>query len=132
MGVMAEIRGALAGGATKEQLEMAGYKRSSVYQAQRQLVKPGDGRRRTKVQPANQVPAVRSVTPAALKDPSATVVRLTQQQIVLPGAMFILYDHVRAMNPEYIATPSEWLQDVVQCWAEDHAEELLSPMMWGE
>jgi len=33
-------------------------------------------------------------------------------------------DHVRAMNPEYIATQSEWLQDVVQCWAEDHAGEL--------
>jgi len=46
MGVMAEIRGALAGGATREQLEAAGYKRSSVYQAQRQLVKPGDGSRR--------------------------------------------------------------------------------------
>jgi len=52
---------------------------------------------------------------------------------VLPGAMFIFYDHVRAMNPEYIATQSEWLQDVVQCWAEDHAGELqLGSMMWTQ
>jgi len=123
--VMAEIRGALAGGATREQLEAAGYKRSSVYQAQRQLkAAPAMGRqtaqRRAKGSAPNQV---RSVTP---------VLRLTQQQIVLPGAMFILYDHVRAMNPEYIATQSEWLQDVVQCWAEDHAGELqLGSMMWA-
>jgi len=114
MGVMAEIRGALAGGATKEQLEASGYKRSSIYQGQKQLKKPGDGcrqtaQRRAKGSAPNQVPVVRPVTP---------VPRLTQQQIVLPGAMFILYDHVRAMNPEYIATQSEWLQDVVQCWAE--------------
>jgi len=126
MGVMAEIRGALAGGATREQLEAAGYKRSSVYQGQKQLAKPGDGRRQTAQRRAkgyapNQVPAVRSVP------------RLTQQQIVLSGAMFILYDHVRAMNPEYIATQSEWLQDVVQCWAEDHAGELqLGSMMWTQ
>jgi len=64
---------------------------------------------------------------------SDTLVRLTQQQIVLPGAMFILYDHCRMLNPEYDATPSQWLQDVVQCWAEDHAEELqLGPMTWTQ
>ncbi len=64
---------------------------------------------------------------------SDTLVRLTQQQIVLPGAMFILYDHCRKLNPEFEMTPSEWLQLVVQCWAEDHAEELqLSPMMWAQ
>jgi len=64
---------------------------------------------------------------------SDTLVRLTQQQIVLPGAMFILYDHCRMLNPEYDVTPSQWLQDVVQCWAEDHAEELqLGPMTWTQ
>jgi len=64
---------------------------------------------------------------------SDTLVRLTQQQIVLPGAMFILYDHCRKLNPEFEMTPSEWLQLVVQCWAEDHAEELqLGPMMWTQ
>jgi len=127
--VMAEIRSALQAGATREQLELAGYKRSSVYQAQKDLAKPGDGRRQTAQRRAkgsapNQVQVVRSATLAS---------RLTQQQIVLPGAMFILYDHVRAMNPEYIATQSEWLQDVVQCWAEDHAGELqLGSLMWAQ
>jgi len=128
--VMAEIRSALQAGATREQLESSGFKRSSIYLGQKQLKKAADdGRRQTAQRRAkgsapNQVPAVRSVTP---------VPRLTQQQIVLPGAMFILYDYVRAMNPEYIATQSEWLQDVVQCWAEDHAEELqLGPMMWTQ
>jgi len=127
MGVMAEIRSALQAGATREQLESSGFKRSSIYLGQKQLKKAADdGRRQTaqrrvKGSAPNQV---RSVTP---------VPRLTQQQIVLPGAMFILYDHVRAMNPEYIATQSEWLQDVVQCWAEDHAGELqLGSMMWTQ
>jgi len=78
MGVMAEIRGALAGGATKDQLEAAGYKRSSVYQAERQLVKPGDGRRRAKVRPADQVPAVRSVT-RALPAPSSELSDVREQ-----------------------------------------------------
>ncbi len=64
---------------------------------------------------------------------SDTVVRLTQQQFVLPGGMFILYDHCRKLDPDYEITPSEWLQLVVQCWADDHAEELqLSPMMWAQ
>jgi len=128
--VMAEIRSALQAGATREQLESSGFKRSSIYLGQKQLKKAvDDGRRQTAQRRAkgsapNQVPAVWSVTP---------VPRLTQQQIVLPGAMFILYDHVRAMNPEYIATQSEWLQDVVQCWAEDHAGELqLGSMMWTQ
>jgi len=47
MGIMAEIRGALAGGASREQLELSGYQRSSVCQAQRDLAQPGDGRRQT-------------------------------------------------------------------------------------
>jgi len=126
--VMAEIRSALQAGATREQLESSGFKRSSIYLGQKQLKKAvDDGRRQTAQRRAkgsapNQVQAVRSVTP---------VPRLTQQQIVLPGAMFILYDHVRLKYPDYIATQSEWLQDVVQCWAEDHAGELqLGSMMW--
>ena len=67
------------------------------------------------------------------RDASDTVVRLTQQQIVLPGGMFILYDHCRRLDPDLEISPSEWLQLVVQCWAEDHAEELqLNPMMWAQ
>ncbi len=63
------------------------------------------------------------------RDASDTVVRLTQQQIVLPGGMFILYDHCRRLDPDLEISPSEWLQLVAQCWAEDHAEELqLGPL----
>jgi len=43
---MAEIRSALQSGATREQLESSGFKRSSIYLARQQLAKPGDGRRR--------------------------------------------------------------------------------------
>jgi len=37
--VMDEIRSALQSGASREQLESAGYKRSSIYQAAKQLKK---------------------------------------------------------------------------------------------
>ena len=67
------------------------------------------------------------------RDASETVVRLTQQQIVLPGGIFILYDHCRKLDPDLEISPSEWLQLVVQCWAEDHAEELQpGPLMWAQ
>ena len=67
------------------------------------------------------------------KDISATVVRITQEEIVLPGSIFILYHWVKARHPKYEATMAQWLMDVVQCWAEDHAEELgINPMMWAQ
>ena len=67
MDVMAEIRGALAGGASREQLELSGYKRSSIYQGQKQLkagAGAGDVRRRPTVQRRTN-PGVLPVTPVA-------------------------------------------------------------------
>ncbi len=67
------------------------------------------------------------------RDASDTVVRLTQQQFVLPRGMFILYDHYRKLDPDLEISPSEWLQLVAQCWAEDHGEELqLGPLRWAQ
>ena len=66
------------------------------------------------------------------RETSTTTVHLTQEQIVLPSAMFMLYDHCQLIHPEYPQTKSEWLMDVVRCWGEDHAEEIgLHPMMWA-
>ena len=45
--------------------------------------------------------------------------------------MFIPYDFIKVQKPRYEANKSEWLMDVVRCWAEDHADEIgLNPMMW--
>jgi len=109
MGVMAEIRGALAGGATREQLEAAGYKRSSVYQAQKQLVKPGDGRRRRKVQPADQVPAVRSAVTPALPAPSSelTDMRDQVQLVKLGNELAVAKQQAVRLQPETPEPPSE-------------------------
>jgi len=108
MGTMAEIRGALAGGATREQLETAGYKRSSIYQGQKQLAKPGDGRRRTKVQPANQVPAVRSVTPS-LPAPSGELSDMREQvQLVkLGNELAVAKQQAVRLQPETPEPPTE-------------------------
>jgi len=106
MGVMAEIRGALAGGATREQLEAAGYKRSSVYQAQKQLAKPGDGRRRAKVQPA--VPAVRSATPA-LPAPSSELSDMREQValVKLGNDLAVAKQQAVRLQPETPEPPNE-------------------------
>jgi len=114
-----------------------GFNRDTVYRTKKKVERgeqsPLEKRLAATLAPATLPSHSSSETGVSANPASDTLVRLTQQQIVLPGAMFILYDHVRAMNPEYIATQSEWLQDVVQCWAEDHAEELqLGPMMWTQ
>jgi len=109
MGVMAEIRGALAGGATKEQLEAAGYKRSSIYQAQKQLVKPGDVRRRTKVQPANQVPNPIRVGSPALPAPSSELSDMREQvQLVkLGNDLAVAKQQAERLQPEPPKPPTE-------------------------
>jgi len=110
MGVMAEIREALAGGATREQLDAAGYKRSSVYQAQQQLKKAGagDGRRRAKVQPANQVPAVRSATPA-LPAPSSELSDMREQValVKLGNELAVAKQQAVRLKPETPEPPNE-------------------------
>jgi len=107
--VMAEIRGALAGGATREQLEAAGYKRSSVYQAQKQLVKPGDGRRRrARVQPVTQVPAVRSATPALLAPSDELIDMRSQVALVkLANELAVAKQQAVRLKPETPEPPNE-------------------------
>ena len=58
-------------------------------------------------------------------------VRLTQEQLALPGELFVLYHWVRTRFPEYEATKSEWLQHVVATWAMDHGEEIQLPSIPG-
>ena len=58
-------------------------------------------------------------------------VRLTQEQLALPGELFVLYHWVRTRFPEYEATKSEWLQHVVATWAMDHGNEIGLPEIPG-
>ena len=61
-----------------------------------------------------------------------SVIRLTEEQFLLPSSIFLLYDHCRLRYPDYKVGKAEWIMDVVRCWAEDHAEELhLNPMTWA-
>lgn len=64
-------------------------------------------------------------------DDGAVKVRLTQEQLALPGELFVLYHWVRTRFPEYEATKSEWLQHVVATWAMDHGEEIQLPSIPG-
>ena len=64
-------------------------------------------------------------------DDGAVKVRLTQEQLSLPGELFVLYHWVRTRFPEYEVTKSEWLQHVVATWAIDHGEEIQLPSIPG-
>jgi len=115
-----------------------GFNRDTVYRTKKKVERgeqsPLEKRLATTLTPATLPSHSSGSEQGVSANPASdTLVRLTQQQIVLPGAMFILYDHCRMLNPEFEMTPSEWLQLVVQCWAEDHAEELqLGAMMWTQ
>jgi len=58
-------------------------------------------------------------------------VRLSNEQITLPGEMFVLYNWVRTQFPDYEVTKAEWLQQVVATWAIDHGEEINLPSIPG-
>jgi hypothetical protein len=58
-------------------------------------------------------------------------VRLSNEQITLPGEMFVLYHWVRTQFPEYEVTKAEWLQQVVATWAIDHGPEINLPSIPG-
>lgn len=64
-------------------------------------------------------------------DDGSVRVRLTQEQLSLPGETFVLYHWVKTRFPEYQATKSEWLQHVVATWAMDHGEEIGLPEIPG-
>jgi len=58
-------------------------------------------------------------------------VRLTNEQISLPGELFVLYTWIKTQFPDYTATKSDWLQHVVATWAIEHAEEINLPAIPG-
>jgi hypothetical protein len=58
-------------------------------------------------------------------------VRLSAEQITLPGEMFVLFHWVKTQFPNYEATKGEWLQHVVATWAIDHGEEIRLPSIPG-
>jgi len=58
-------------------------------------------------------------------------VRLSNEQITLPGEMFVLYHWVKTQFPEYEVTKAEWLQQVVATWAIDHGAEINLPSIPG-
>lgn len=58
-------------------------------------------------------------------------IRLTSEQITLPGELFVLFHWVKTQFPEYEATKGEWLQHVVATWAIDHGEEIRLPSIPG-
>ena len=68
---------------------------------------------------------------ASPQDDGVVKVRLTQEQLSLPGELFVLYHWVRTRFPEYEVTKSEWLQHVVATWAMDHGEEIQLPSIPG-
>ena len=58
-------------------------------------------------------------------------VRLSSEQITLPGEMFVLFNWVKTQFPDYEATKGEWLQHVVATWAIDHGDEIRLPSIPG-
>ena len=58
-------------------------------------------------------------------------VRLSSEQITLPGELFVLFHWVKTQFPEYEANKGEWLQQVVATWAIDHGEEIRLPSIPG-
>ena len=69
-------------------------------------------------------------SPSELADGDVRI-RLSSEQITLPGEMFILFHWVKTQFPEYEATKGEWLQHVVATWAIDHGEEIRLPSIPG-
>ena len=58
-------------------------------------------------------------------------VRLSNEQITLPGELFVLFHWVKTQFPEYEVTKAEWLQQVVATWAIDHGAEINLPSIPG-
>ena len=60
---------------------------------------------------------------------NSTRVRVSAEIIELPADIFLFYYWVNERFPEYEATKSEWLQDVVATWAVEHGQEIGLPLM---
>ena len=66
---------------------------------------------------------------ASMQRSNSTRVRVSAEVIELPADIFLFYYWVNERFPEYEATKSEWLQDVVATWAVEHGEEIGLPLM---
>ena len=75
-------------------------------------------------------PTSNTNSPPELADGDVRV-RLSSEQITLPGELFVLFHWVKTQFPEYEATKGEWLQHVVATWAIDHGEEIRLPSIPG-
>ena len=71
------------------------------------------------------------VSPSEVARDGDVRVRLTNEQISLPGELFVLYTWIKTQFPEYTATKADWLQHVVATWAIEHAEEINLPAIPG-
>ena len=107
--VMDEIRSALQSGASREQLESAGYKRSSIYQAAKQLKKAGAGdvrRRQSAVRTAKV-----GVTPIipALPAPSSELSDMREQValVKLGNDLAVAKQQAVRLKPETPEPPNE-------------------------
>jgi len=65
----------------------------------------------------------------AMQHTNSTRVRVSAEIIELPADIFLFYYWVNERFPEYEATKSEWLQDVVATWAVEHGQEIGLPLM---
>jgi len=106
--VMDEIRSALQSGASREQLESAGYKRSSIYQAAKQLKKAGAGDRRQVAHRRAKV-GVTPVIPAALPAPSSELSDMREQValVKLGNELAVAKQQAERLKPETPRPPTE-------------------------
>ena len=121
------IEAQLRSGIPPGELVKNGFPNSTVYRIKNRIEgKPssGSGRRRS--------PKNREAPSQQQSTSSSTKVRLTQEEITLPGEMFILYEMVKTNFPQYEATKSQWLQQVVKTWAIEHAQELRFDFMFPQ
>jgi hypothetical protein len=88
--------------------------------------KPGSKQRRNK----GSTSSSETSSPSDLADGDVRI-RLSNEQITLPGELFVLFHWVKTQFPEYEATKGEWLQHVVATWAIDHGEEIRLPSIPG-
>ena len=114
----------LQAGAKPGEVIKEGYSSSTVY---------GVAKKLKKGQPIPQEEAAPVVGPSQpfqnrkgrmtpTSNSTGTRARITQEEINIPGHIFLWYDLLREVYPEYVATKAEWLEDLVVTWAEDYGE----------
>lgn len=97
----------------------------------RAAMSAGRAKKREGQASVNEAPT-KSKKEASQDSPDGSVkVRLSSEQITLPGELFVLYHWVRNQFPNYEASKGEWLEQVVATWAIDHGEEILLPSIPG-